>query len=149
MTERAPLLARLQGDLLTARRAQNKPQLLLLSTVLADVQNRELEQDQPLSEAQVVDVVRKAIKRRRESETMYRSGGRPELAEREEGEAARLAEYLPPAVDDSEVRAAVRAAVAAGAANLGAVMGRVLPLFKGRADGSQISAIAKEELMGQ
>lgn len=149
MTERAPLFARLQGDLLAARRAKNEGQLLLLGTVLADLQNRELEQQGALSDADVVEVVRKAIKRRRESEAMYRNGDRPELADQEAREADALATYLPPAVDDEEIRAAVRAAIAAGAANIGAVMGRVMPQFKGRADGSQISTIAKDELKGQ
>jgi uncharacterized protein YqeY len=54
--------------------------------------------------------------------------------------------YLPPSVDPEELRAAVRAAIAGGAANIGAVMGRVLPQFKGRADGSAINAMAREEL---
>jgi uncharacterized protein YqeY len=77
---------------------------------------------------------------------MYESGGREELAAREASEAANLEQYLPPAVSDDELRDAVHAAIAAGATNLGAVMGRVMPLFKGRADGSQISAIAREAL---
>jgi uncharacterized protein YqeY len=57
--------------------------------------------------------------------------------------------YLPAAVSTDELRAAVRAAIAAGAANIGAVMGKVMPAFKGRADGGAISAIAKEELSKQ
>ncbi len=146
MAELAPLFARIQDELTTARRAQDKPALLLLSTVLADLRNRELESSQPLTDDDVIDVVRKGIKRRRESQAMYETGGRPELAAQEAAEAAALSLYLPPAVSDDDLRAAIRAAIAGGAANIGAVMGRVMPQFKGRADGSQISAIAKEEL---
>jgi uncharacterized protein YqeY len=142
----APLLARIQDDLTAARRAQDRDALLLLGTLLAEIRNRDLVGSVPLTDADIVDVVRKAIKRRRESEAMYAAGGRAELAAVEAGEALRLEAYLPPAVSDDEVRAAVRAAIADGATQLGAVMGRVLPRFKGRADGSVISAIAKAEL---
>lgn len=149
MAELAPLFARVQQDLTDARRAQDKPALLLLGSVLADLRNRELESPAPLTDDDVIDVVRKGIKRRNESQAMYESGGRPELAALEAQEAAALAAFLPPAVPDEELRAAVRTAIAAGAGNMGAVMGRVMPQFKGRADGSQISAIAKEELAGR
>ena len=57
-----------------------------------------------------------------------------------------MSTYLPAAVSDDELRAAVRAAIDGGARNIGAVMGRVMPQFKGRAEGGAISAIAKEEL---
>ncbi len=60
-----------------------------------------------------------------------------------------LEEYLPAAVPDEELRAAVRAAIAAGATQIGQVMGKVLPQFKGRAEGSTINAIAREELASQ
>lgn len=149
MADVAPLYARVQDDLTAARRAQDKDALLVLGTLLAEIRNRELDSAAPLTDADIVDVVRKAIKRRRESQEMYRAGGRAELAAREADEAARLEVYLPPAVSEEELRAAVRAAIAAGATQLGAVMGRVLPQFKGRADGSVISAIAKSELAQQ
>ncbi len=149
MADLAPLFARIQDDLTAARRAQDKDALLLLGTVLADLRNRELDSSGPLTDDDVIDVVRRGIKRRRESQQMYETGGRAELAAREAAEAHALEQYLPPAVGDDELRVAVRAAVAAGAANIGAVMGRVMPQFKGRADGSRISAIAKEELAQQ
>ena len=60
-----------------------------------------------------------------------------------------LERYLPAQVSPDEIRTAVRAAIAAGANNLGAVMGRVVPQFKGRAEGSVINAIAREELAGK
>ena len=60
-----------------------------------------------------------------------------------------LEKYLPAQVNPDEIRAAVRAAIAGGAANVGAVMGKVMPQFKGRADGSAINAIAREELAGK
>ena len=140
------ILARLQSDLTAARKAQDKPATLLLSTILADAKNRRIELRQDLSDADVVDVLRKGIKRRRESVEMYEKAGRAELAAREASEAAALEKYLPAQVSPDELREAVRKAIAGGATTIGAVMGKVLPQFKGRADGSTINAIAREEL---
>lgn len=120
--------------------------MLVLGTTLSDAKNRKIELRRDLSDDDVTDVVRKAIKRRRESVEMYAKGGRDDLAEKERGEAALLEQYLPAQLGDDEIRAAVRAAVAGGATAIGAVMGKVNPQLKGRADGARISAIAREEL---
>ena len=140
------LLARLQADLNAARKGQDKPATLLLSTIISDAKNRRIELRQDLTDADVVDVLRKGIKRRRESVEMYQKAGRTELAEREGAEAAALEKYLPAQVDPDELRRAVRSAIAGGATTIGAVMGKVLPQYKGRAEGSAINAIAREEL---
>jgi len=140
------LQARLQNDLNASRKAQDKPATLLLGTILSDIKNRRIELKRDPNDAEVIDVLRKGSKRRRESVDMYEKGGRPELAEKERGEVAALEKYLPPQVSDDELRAAVTAAIAGGATTIGAVMGKVLPQFKGRAEGSAINAIAKEEL---
>jgi uncharacterized protein YqeY len=91
-------------------------------------------------------VQRKGIKRRRESIEAYDKGNRKDLSDKERAEVTALEAYLPAQVGSDELRAAVRAAIAGGAANIGAVMGKVLPQFKGRADGALINAIAREEL---
>ncbi|HUF31521.1 MAG TPA: GatB/YqeY domain-containing protein, partial [Gemmatimonadaceae bacterium] len=98
---------------------------------------------------EVLDVLRKGVKRRRESIEMFDKGGRTELAERERLEVRRLEAYLPATLGDDEIRAAVRAAVDGGAKQMGAIMAAVMPALKGRADGSRINAIAKEELNRQ
>ena len=143
------LLARLQSDLVTARKAQDKPRTLLLSTILSDVKNRRIELQRDPTDDDVVDVLRKGIKRRRESIDMYAKGGREDLADKERAETTLLEGYLPAQVSDAELRSAVQAAIAGGAANIGAVMGRVMPQFKGRAEGGAINAIAREELAKQ
>jgi uncharacterized protein YqeY len=140
------LLARLQGDLNASRKAQDKAATLLLGTVLSEVKNRRIELRRDPADTEVVDVLRKAIKKRRESVEMYDKAGRGDLADKERAEAQALEKYLPPSVSDDEIRAAVRAAIDGGAANIGAVMGKVLPQFKGRAEGGTINAIAREEL---
>src|SRR6478736_4035891 len=142
----AALLARLQDDLPAARKAQNKAMVLLLGTILADARNREIELKRDLTDDDVVEVLRRGIKRRRESVEMYDKGGRTDLAATERAELDALTAYLPASVDDTEIRAAVVAAIEGGAANVGAVMGKVMSQFKGRAEGSVINAIVREEL---
>ena len=143
------LLARMQGDLNSARKSQDKAGTLLLSTVLSEVKNKKIELRRDPTDADVIDVIRKSIKRRKESVEMYVKGNRGDLADKEKSEAAALEKYLPAQVSDDELRAAVKAAIAGGATQIGAVMGKILPQFKGRADGSAINAIAREELSKQ
>ena len=138
----------LQADLNAARKAQDKARVLVLGTIFSDTKNKKIEVRRDLTDDEVVDVIRKGIKRRRESIEMY-AGKRDDLADKERGEVTVLEAYLPASVSDDELRAAVRAAIAGGAAQIGAVMGKVLPQFKGRADGSTINAIAREELSKQ
>jgi uncharacterized protein YqeY len=143
------LFARLQGDLNSARKSQDKAGILLLGTVLSEVKNKKIELKRDPTDADVIDVLRKSIKRRRESVDMYTKGNRQDLADKESSEATALEKYLPAQVSDEELRAAVRAAIAGGATQIGAVMGKVLPQFKGRAEGGTINAIAREELSKQ
>ena len=137
---------KLQADLNAARKAQDKSAVLLLGTILSDVKNKRIELRAEPTDDDILDVLRKGIKRRRESVEMYDKGNRPELAEKERAEVAALEKYLPAQASEDEVRAAVRAAITAGATSMGPLMGRVNPQFKGKADGSMISRIAKEEL---
>jgi uncharacterized protein YqeY len=143
------LLSRLQQDLNAARKAGDKPAVIVLGTAISDVKNREIELRRDVTDDDVVDVVRKSIKRRREAIDMYLSAKREDLVAKERSELTTLERYLPAQVDESEIRAAVRAAIDGGAANIGAVMGKVVPQFKGRAEGSMINAIAREELSRQ
>ncbi|HJP85262.1 MAG TPA: GatB/YqeY domain-containing protein [Gemmatimonadaceae bacterium] len=143
------LLARLQGDLNNARKSQDKAGTLLLGTVLSEIKNKKIELRRDPTDADVIDVLRKSIKKRRESIELYQKGNRPELAQKEANEAAALEKYLPAQVSDDEIRSAVKTAIAGGATQIGAVMGKVVPQFKGRAEGATISAIAREELAKQ
>ena len=143
------LFAKLQQDLNASRKAQDKPRTLLLSTILSDVKNREIELRRAPTDEEVADVLRRGIKRRRESVEMYVKGARPELADKESAEVTQLEAYLPAQVDPEELRAAVREAIASGAGNVGAVMGKVMGRFKGRAEGGTINAIVREELARQ
>ena len=140
------LLARVQAELNAARRATDKPATLLLGTILSDIRNRALELTRELTDEDVVEVIRRGIKRRRESVEMFTSGARHDLAAKEAAEVAVLEQYLPAQVSTDELRAAVREAVSQGATTVGAVMAKVMPAFKGRAEGGTISTIVREEL---
>ena len=142
------LQSRLASELTAARKGQDKPATLLLSSTLAEVRNRSIELKRDVTDDDVVEVIRRGIKKRRESIEIYEKAGRTELAATERAEVSLLEKYLPAQVSADEIRAAVRAAIAGGARNVGAVMGKVMPQFKGRADGSAINAIAREELGG-
>jgi len=142
----AELFARLQGDLNASRKAQDKATTLLLGTVLSEVKNKQIELRREPTDDDVIDVIRKAIKKRRESIDVYTKAGRADRAEQEKSEADALAAYLPAQVSDDELRAAVKAAIVGGANNIGAVMGKVLAQYKGKAEGGTINAIAREEL---
>ena len=129
-----------------ARKAQDKDRTLVLGTILSNLKNREIELRRPASNDEVADVLRKGIKIRLEAVDQYTAAGRQDLAGVESAQIKVLEEFLPPAVDPEEIRAAVRSAIGGGAKDLGKVMSQVLPKYKGRADGKLINQIAREEL---
>src|SRR3982751_5375156 len=102
-----PLLERLQQDLGAARKARNQAAVIVLGTAIADVKNREIELRRDVTDDDVVDVVRKSIKRRREAIDMYLTAKREDLVAKERAELTTLERYLPAQVDESEIRAAV------------------------------------------
>jgi uncharacterized protein YqeY len=140
------LLARLQREQADARREQLKERVLLLGMIISEVKNREIELRRDATDDDVVDVIRKGIKKRRESVELYGKAGRVDLLENEQREVTALEVYLPADVDPEELRAAVRTAMQGGAATIGAVMAQVMPQFKGRVEGGTINAIVREEL---
>jgi len=136
----------LRAALNAARKAQQKDRTLVLGTILANVKNRELELGRDPTDDEVVEVLRKGIKIRREAHDHYSAAQRSDLAEVELSQVKILEEFLPPAAQPEEIRAAARAAIEAGATDIGKVMGVVMPRFKGRADGKLINQIVREEL---
>jgi uncharacterized protein len=140
------LSERLRADLNAARRSRDKLRTALLSMTISELRNVEIELGREATGAEVVDVVNRAVKRRREAADQMRAAARAELAEKEEEEARILTTYLPEQLTEEAVRALVRAAIAAGATNVGAVMAAVMPQLKGRFDGREANRIVREEL---
>ena len=146
MADVADLAATLRAALVAARKSQDKDRTLVLGTILANVKNRELELQRAVTDDDVVDVVRKGIKLRREAAEPYATAGREDLAGVETAQIQVLEGFLPAQADPDEIRAAVRDAIAGGARDIGKVMGAVLPRFRGRADGKMVNQIVREEL---
>jgi len=144
----ASLPERLRAAMNEARKRRDQARTLLLSTILSDVRNREIELNHPPTDEEAAEVLRRGIKRRREAADAYDKAERGDRAAVELAEVKMLEEFLPAAVPPDEIRAAVRAAIAAGAKDLGQVMGKVMPQFKGRADGKLVNQIVREELAG-
>lgn len=119
---------------------------MVLSTLLSEVRNKEIELGHPADDDTVREVIARGLKQRRESAEQMRAGQREELAEKEEREFAVLAGFLPPAMDEAGVRALIREILAEVPAEMGPVMGRLMPRIRGRFDGKDANRIVKEEL---
>jgi hypothetical protein len=140
------LKARLRADLNQARRDRDRVRTLVLSTTLSEVRNREIELGAEASDDDVLQVIGRAIKQRRDAAEQMAAGGRPELAEKEEREAELLGAYLPEQLGEDDVRGLVREIVEGGADQMGAVMGQLMPRIRGRFDGKEANRIVREEL---
>lgn len=137
---------RVQADLNEARKQRDKERTLVLSTLLSDLKNRELEMGDGFDDGAAIQVVTRGIKQRRDASEQMRAAGREELAAHEDAQAAVLQGYLPEGLSEDEVRAMVREIVAGGAAAMGAVMGQLMPRIRGRFDGKEANRIVKEVL---
>jgi hypothetical protein len=141
---------RIREDQKSAMKAGEKVRVATLRLIANDLKNRQIELGRPLEEADVLEVMTRARKQRLESEEQYRSGGRPDLADREASEAAIIQEYLPAPVDparlDEMIETAIAETGATGPADMGKVMGRLMPQVKGRVDGADLSRKVRERL---
>src|SRR5690606_12602672 len=141
----ADVTDRVKDDLSAARKAGARERVGTLSLLLS-----ELQKDAKEGAGDEVAVLRRERKRRQESERAVLEGGRPELAEAEEAEAALIEAYLPAELSDAELRTIVSAAVERSEASSPRDMGKVMPLamaeVAGRADGRRVSELVKEAL---
>lgn len=150
----AALKDRMKTDLTSAMRARDELRKATLRMVLAAVQKAEVEGTtaRELSDDEVVTVLTREAKRRREAAEAFRSGGRADSAEREDAEAGVIAEYLPAALSDDELVALVDAAVTEAGAESPRDMGKVMKILQpkvlGRAEGSAVAAAVKARLAG-
>jgi uncharacterized protein YqeY len=144
------LLERIESAMRDAMRARDERRTQTLRMAMAAAQNRRIELGRALTDEEVVDVLGKQLKQRRESIEVYRSAGREEQAGNEEAEAAILAEFLPEQLTVDEVEKLARAAIAetgaAGPRDMGRVMGALAPRTRGRADGRVVSEVVRRLL---
>lgn len=146
------LQERLTEDVKTAMKAREagKSRLSVLRMVKASIKNVEIDRKRELSEDEVLDVLAKEVKMRRDSLDEFRKGNRPDLVAALEEEIAILAEYLPAQLSEEEVRTLVAQAVSAAQAvsqkDMGKVMAILMPQVKGKADGKLVNALVRERL---
>jgi uncharacterized protein YqeY len=156
MADDTGLKQRLRTDLTTAMKARDKVRSGTLRMVLTAISEAEVSgpQAHELTEQQVLDVVIKEAKKRREAEEAYAGADRPELADKERAEAEVLADYLPQQLTADEIAALVGEAIAAtgakelGMKGMGKVMGVLTPQTKGKADGGAVAAEVRKQLAG-
>jgi uncharacterized protein len=139
-------------DMKTAMRAKDSERLSTVRLLIAEIKRKEVDERIELDDAQVVAIVEKMIKQRKDSITQFENGGRQDLADKEKSELTVLTAYMPAGLSDEEVAAEVAAAVAASGAagpqDMGKVMGILKPKLAGRADMTAVSAQVKKALSG-
>ena len=139
-------------DMKSAMRAKESERLATIRLLIAEIKRKEVDERIELNDAQVLTIVEKMIKQRKDSITQFENGGRQDLADKEKSELAILAGYMPAGLSDDEVAAEVAAAVAASGAagpqDMGKVMAIVKPKLAGRADMTAVSAQVKKALSG-
>jgi uncharacterized protein YqeY len=146
------LREKIANDMRDAMKAREQIRVATLRMLMAAVKNTEVEKLHELSDDEVLDVVAREAKRRRESIDAFKQGGRDDLVDKESGELAVLEAYLPEKLSDEELGKLVDEAIAETGAStpkqMGEVMKALMPKVRGRADGAQVSALVKGKLGG-
>jgi uncharacterized protein YqeY len=144
------LQQRLESAMRDSMRARDEQRTQTLRMAMAAAQNQRIARGRDLTDEEVVDVLTKQVKQRRESIAMFRDAGREDRATAEEAEAAILAEFLPEQLSEDEIVSLARAAIAETGASspsdMGRVMGTLSPRTKGRADGRVVSDVVRRLL---
>lgn len=141
---------RIQDDMKSAMRAKDKARLGTIRLILAAIQQKEVDDQSTLNDDQVLTVLEKMVKQRRDSIKQYEDAGRQELADKEKEEITVIQEYLPEQMDAAELEAVVAEVIASvgasGPQDMGKVMGALKPRIQGRADMGQASQLVKTKL---
>ena len=143
---------RVVEDMKSALRAKEAARLSALRLLLAAIKQREVDERVELGDAEVVAVIDRMLKQRRDSISQFQSAGRQDLVAAEELEVQVLTAYLPARLSPAEIEARVAQAIAAAGAKSAQDMGKVMSVLKreltGRADMAQVSAVVKAKLTG-
>ncbi len=148
------LKERILDDLKTAMKAKETDKTMVLRSVKAKILEKEISErkggESSLNDEQIIEVLMKAAKQRKESIEQFQEGGREELAEKEANELEIIERYLPALMSEEEIREAAQKEIErleiSSMAEMGKVMGALMGKLKGKAEGSVISKVVKEEL---
>ncbi|MFN3986530.1 MAG: GatB/YqeY domain-containing protein [Rhodocyclaceae bacterium] len=146
------LKLRIQEDMKAALRARDAARLSAIRLLIAAIKQREVDERTELDEAGITATIEKMVKQRKDAAQQYDAGNRPELAAAERAEIEVLSAYLPAALGEAEIEAAIECALSESAAASPADMGKVMGLLKsrlaGRADMSDVSRRVRTRLSG-
>lgn len=144
------MVDKIQSDLKEAQLAKNEIKVSTLRLLLSEIKNAEIAKGNPLSNEDIVSVVQKEVKKRKEAAIGFRSGGREEAARKEEAESLILEGYLPAQLSNEELTKIVETTItdlgATSISEMGKVIGAVMGKVKGRTDGGSVSSIVKDKL---
>lgn len=144
------MLDKLQQDLKQAQLDRDEVKVSTLRLLLSEVKNLEIQKQSELNDSDIQSLIQKELKKRTESIAAFRSGGREEMAQKEEAEAKVLQAYLPEQLTDEELKNLVDEAIsqtgASSVSDMGKVIGMVMGKAEGRADGGRVSQMVKERL---
>ena len=147
-----PLKQTITDDMKDAMRARDAARLSTIRLLLAAIKQREVDERKDMSDADVLAIIDKMIKQRKDSIAQFEAGNRKDLADAERAEVTVLSGYQPAALTDAEIDAAITAAIAragaSGPAGMGKVMAELKPQLAGRADMAAVSARTKAKLAG-
>ena len=146
------LKEKITDDMKTAMRAKDSARLGTVRLLLAAMKQKEVDERVVLQDADVLAIIERMLKQRRESIAQFESAGRNDLADGEKAEIAILTAYLPQQMSEAEVAEAIAAAIretgAAGPKDMGKVMGLLKPKLAGRTDMGKLSGLVKAKLAG-
>ncbi|MEO5342402.1 MAG: GatB/YqeY domain-containing protein [Gammaproteobacteria bacterium SHHR-1] len=146
------LKQRILNDVKLAMKAGDKPRLATLRLISAAIKQREVDERIELDDSQMLAVLEKMVKQRRESISQYQKAARNDLVEQEQFELGILQEYLPEPLGDAEIAELIEQAIdstgASSIKDMGKVVGQLKTQMQGRADMAQVSGLVKQKLVG-
>jgi hypothetical protein len=144
------LIEQLKEEQKSAMKAKDKPRLGTIRLALSAIKQREVDEKITLTDDDILAVLTKMVKQRRDSVAQYEEAGRQELADAEQAEIAVLEEFMPQPLTEEEVSALIETAIvdsgAAGMQDMGKVMGVLKPQIQGRADMGKVSGLVRAKL---
>lgn len=144
------LSERLNEDMKQAMKSQDKFKLSVIRMVKASIKNLEIDQHKTLDDNEVLDVISREIKQRKDSLQEFKQAGRDDLVQKLEAEIAILMEYMPQQLSEEEIKVIVQQTIqevgATSKADMGKVMGALMPKVKGRADGKLVNQLVQQSL---
>lgn len=144
------LLDQILTDLKNAQLSRDEVKVSTLRLLLSEIKNGEIAKSQPLSDEDIISIISREVKKRKEAAAGFRTGGREESALKEEAESKVLESYLPAQISNEELTKIISETInemgASGVTDMGRVIGAVMAKVKGQADGETVSALVKEVL---